>query len=522
MMTEEYTTSFGLEFRVVAGPNLGASIDLTAGQTIWGSGDEADFILSDHTVMATHLELTITESEAGGYEVSAKSLAGPILLDGVLLPPEGGPVAPGQALALGFSALAYRADGDWGAIDLAPRNIPSLWPQTGATPQIAAETPPVAEEGAVNPMASNSQAPSTSSTPTANLGVNFEPDAAPNLAQNQDQNLDLDQDLNPEGAPAAHPPKKSRRVFGVLVAIIAIVLLALLATGPDQEEDAASQLKSFLSAHGYSFLTVRSEAQGLEVAGDLPNDKSLSELVELIKTRPHKTFLRVGVTEDLAQAAQASLVTRGWYPEVSLTKTGRQTRIQLFARDQRAADKARADLALDLPTLKAQWKVVSQAELEPLLRRELNQRGLDLKPIFEAARVDLLAPPNFTGQVETQEVFQDLAQRLGSPIAYSLKEEGPKTASPTVAKAPESEPDALPEQPQVASDLGAKVNDPLANVKIEAVTLFPMRFLITRDGQRLFEGSLLPGGWAIDSIKEETLTLSRAGTEIEYHFKETS
>jgi hypothetical protein len=110
-----------LEWRVVAGPNLGAALALGPGRWVVGSGDEADVILADDSLPPAHLELDVSADGDGALAARAVPLEGAARLDGEPVPKEGLPVGPGQALALGLTALAYRESGaDWAGMELVP------------------------------------------------------------------------------------------------------------------------------------------------------------------------------------------------------------------------------------------------------------------------------------------------------------------------------------------------------------------------------------------------------------------
>lgn len=51
--------------------------------------------------------------------------------------------------------------------------------------------------------------------------------------------------------------------------------------------------------------------------------------------------------------------------------------------------------------------------------------------------------------------------------------------------------------------------DPLGGLRVTGVTMSPMRFIVTADGRRLFEGAKLPGGCILEGIGTKVLTLRR-------------
>ena len=59
-------------------------------------------------------------------------------------------------------------------------------------------------------------------------------------------------------------------------------------------------------------------------------------------------------------------------------------------------------------------------------------------------------------------------------------------------------------------------SDPLGGTQVTGVTMSPMKFISLSNGQRIFEGGLLPGGYTLDSIDVRVLTLRKDGQTLQY------
>jgi hypothetical protein len=180
--------------------------------------------------------------------------------------------------------------------------------------------------------------------------------------------------------------------------------------------------------------------------------------------------------------------------------------------NQAVEDKAFADLARDVPAFKPVKSVIHRTELEPVLSQNLAQANLgDLKATWREGWLEMAAPPEFERAQALVQAVRLTESRVGAPVVYSLKDEKtaeakpPSDLSPISADFPLLALPAAPPEPKVDPD------DPLSTVEVAGVTMTPMRFVSARDGQRLFEGSPLPSGWVIVSIKAQSLTLTKDG-----------
>jgi hypothetical protein len=114
------------------------------------------------------------------------------------------------------------------------------------------------------------------------------------------------------------------------------------------------------------------------------------------------------------------------------------------------------------------------------------------------------APTGFEQARAVAAAFSRAATRAGVPVVYAVsyghdvEAQAPSAPAPAPAEVVVA-PAAAPEP---AGGDGRRLLD------VVGVTLTPMRFVITRDGQRLFEGSPLPGGWTVSLIESDKITLS--------------
>ncbi|MDR2385988.1 MAG: type III secretion system inner membrane ring subunit SctD [Deltaproteobacteria bacterium] len=488
----------------MAGPNLGASIALGVGKTIIGSGDESDLILRDRSLRPKHLELDIAPDGPGAFIVLAKPLEGQTRLDGEVLEAQGRTVKPGQVISLGFSALVYgTSESDFQGTQLVPLAYArSLAPERAESlAELSAESGPAgrAEAG-----------PEPGGQPA-------EPEVGP---------MESSQAEGPEGSGenlkiGKKPREKSR--LGLLGLVLVVAALLLLVFGPARKDKMAEELsnqRTLLQSNGFEALEVVRQGSGLEAYGELESDAELSRLVELVKGRPTTVFLRISVKKDLLEAARQALNSYGFYPALFFDNQGRPT-VTAYMLNQGVEDKVFEDLAKDVPALEPVKSVVHREVLEPILLQELVAAGLaDIQVTFREGFLELAVGPGFEQGRLLAQTFNKIAGRVGVPVVYSLSTLSPQGAPALEEAAPVIQaggPEALvslapgPEaaNPVVALAEPENPNDPASFLDVVGVTLSPMRFVSTRDGQKLFEGSTLPGGWVITTIEARTLTLAR-------------
>jgi type III secretion protein D len=500
---------------------LGASLDLEAGRYIWGSGDEADLILSDRSVKSSHLELEIAEDlsvpDGPGWKVWAKPLEGPVYLDGSKIAPEGTQVGPGQALSLGFSALAWQPlELDFGQADFVPRAYTARLGLEGLETENPANKPLSLEDSSPNGVDSEAVDldPSAQNLENKDL-VNFEESLEPSndsVADAAGSNIagvnssELPQQKGAKGA-------QKRSWLGQLSFLLVFVMLALLVFGwpkVDEEVYRTESLAKLLTENGFEQLSVTERGQALEASGVLDSDSELTRLVELVKGWPDKVFLRISIKRDVLEAAKQALSAYGFHPEIYFGADGRPV-VAVYMLDQKVEAQAFADLAQDVPTFDPVRAVVHRSELEPVLAEELAASGLsDLAIACRDGQIEVAVPQGFRDRPALVEAFRRTASRLGVLLVWSLSAQ---TGPGQVPNDPSDPATALFEATaapllNISPEPKADPDDPLAALDIVGVTLEPMRFISTSDGHKLFEGSTLAGGWTITSIEADALLLS--------------
>jgi len=451
----------GVELRVLSGPHLGAALELPEGLYLVGSADEADLILAgDDTLAGRHLELTVRP----GPEVAVRPLEGEAALAGRPLPPEGGLWAPGEALSLGFTALAWRPKGEsWGTITLAPLEFAGL---------VRPEQPEAVEEK--------------------------EADSA---------------DTGPPGPPAEEPAAdgpwsrwgKSGGGWGLWLGLALLVLLLgglLLGDWSESRNLAAAveRLNALFTQNGVAGARAEAGEDALVIRGLAVDDGEMDLIARLAAAQPFKVRLEVRILADRLRAVRETMNNRGFFPEVRLLPDGR-LRLAVYMKDAQVEDRAFEDLERDLQGLaEAERRVVHAPEIQPTLARELQLAGLGrVAPVFMDGRVSLPFQPSAEERRRLNQALEKVREAIGAPLAVQLASEGGERPLGAVLE-------GAPPDPAGAED----------RLEIMSVNLGPLPFITLRDGQKYFVGGVLPNGATLAGIAADRLELA-VGDEITVH-----
>ncbi|UQZ90983.1 EscD/YscD/HrpQ family type III secretion system inner membrane ring protein [Deltaproteobacteria bacterium Smac51] len=461
-----------IEVRVLSGPNVGAALDVSEGLYILGSGDSCDFILADSTVAARHLSLNVQVDDSGSPRITASPLDAEVTLFGEPLPPEGRPLPEGEPLSLGFTALAWRPlNSDWGTVSLVPLGFAGA-AEPAVPPPSKAPAQPVAGDEAL---------------------VDIEALEAAELVMED---------------PVVR--KRNRRGAGFWLGLVtALALLALLFYYParqaDNRENQAAALSALLEEGGFTGLSAAPGDEAVLVSGVVASDDELRAVSELLSGQPYRIYLKVRVDDDLVRAVREALGAHGFRAAVNRAPGREGLTVAAYMKDGRVEARAFGALARDLPdTLALTRRIVYADEVESKLSRALNEAGLyDVEREYLDNLVRLAATLEFSQLERLETVLDEVRNDLKTPVEFQLVDAKgqPTAAQPVLVRAGEPAAIAPPGDDRPASPLGGH--------SIVGVTLSPMRFISMRDGQKYFEGAVLPGGYVIEEIKADEIILSK-------------
>ncbi len=198
-------------------------------------------------------------------------------------------------------------------------------------------------------------------------------------------------------------------------------------------------------------------------------------------------------------------------------------RVSLYMKDGLAEEWAFSSVRDDIPKLHdpAAWdkmeRVVRYArDVEPVLRERLDAAGLGFVGIrFLNGQVELAGEFDSDQQRRLTETLDTVRAELGVPVMFSVVPSFEKADANRRRAA-----GAAPQRSTSASRGGAQetasMDDPLGGTQVTGVTMSPMKFISLSNGQRIFEGGLLPGGYTLDGIDVRVLTLRKGGQTLQY------
>ena len=485
--------------RIFSGLHRGAEIELAAGTYVLGTDDSCDIILCDSTLAARHAAFHVTLAESGA-ELSVEGLDGPVMLDGHAVE-ESEALPPRRPIQLGMLLLAWAPSTD----------IPDAWAETeslltvGAMPQ------------------ENSPAPS---------GLAATEASAP-AADSLPASMDRSESPSPETMPVPSeevPPSTPRRRYGRIIGLGAVLLLtsSLCITWQDDEEkrSPAEAMRTLLDEAGYQKLSVIEGKDSITISGRIASDRERGRLMRLAQLMDSPVYLDVTVGSDAADALRASFNTMGLYPEVTeLPLSSRPAlKIKAYIKNGIVEEQALRTAVRNIPALRPQADGTTAMEIFRDIRHE-NDVRIHLDPALAAAglfdvrteyldgRIVLSGP--FTPQMrhDLERVMREVKEALGIPLCYDvltnaqIEKEKEERTSVYAREKEKAKPAPSPASPASGSD---------ASFKITSVSMGVMRFVTLASGERVFEGGELPGGYVLEHIDVDALTLRKNNVETLY------
>lgn len=471
-----------LQFRVVSGPNMGATLALSAGRYLIGTSAAAEILLQEPCAQEPCLvALTLDDAlkVSVTLEQGAAKLAGVSLSQG-----QSTAMDAGELLVIGLSALTYLAEGQsLEQLDLSALGLVAPAPQPAAEP----EPPTEAKEAA------EAQAPAAPAT---------------------------------EPEPAAEPvaeakPSRALYLWTALGLLLCALALGALVVGSSwsqsqaQADAALAQAKAYLTDPDFAEVTVQLKQQTLYFTGTLPSAESFLRFTEELPAFPYGVVLNLTVRDRTLLALEHSAAVYGATVTARYRPGSDGQVIELYG----YVKDPYVEAALIKQLNAAQPHVTLQPHLsyEPQVRRLMT----DLCPA--ALHPVTFAYENLGVYYEgalTLEQAQALAE-LNAALNHALKTTHfalkPRPSPQQIATLERTAP-AAPTAPTAQTAPAPEVDPQLGfdPADIVGVTLHPMRFVSMKDGSKFFEGALLPNGCILKTIALDHLVLQQGSEVFDY------
>lgn len=468
--------------KIFSGAHRGAILELPEGSYTVGTDDSCDIILSDTSLTARHATFLV-RSEQERTILLAEPLDGALTLDGSALTQET-PLPPGQPFFLAQMCMAWSL----------PAEQTSAWQKV--EDRLARRSGP--EETAVQEQVSAPETEHTEAIPT--------PAEAPETSEPL----------------ALQKPVRRFPVKRVLSLLILVLLAGTLTLSwkKTEEKPAVETMKELLAQSGYTKLSVQGDGGSVTIRGRIASDGERGRLLRLARLMPFPVYLDVQVGSDAAEAVRASFNTLGLYPEVRELPPSRHPGLLIlgYVRDAVLEEQALSLARKDVPELHEKDGKTAQLAVFREIRHAGDIQVL-LEPLLASAGLNGIAVEYLPGKValhgaltpQSRDALEDILtkvrEKLGVPFPADIFNDAAWTPPGQDAGEPETAPVPRAESPAAS---------PSMRFKISAVNSRGLHFITLDSGERVFEGGELPGGFVLESIGEDFLTLRKDQQTLNY------
>ncbi len=529
--------------RIFSGQHLGAEIELPGGEHVIGTDDSCDIILSDPSLSGRHAALSVGDVQ-NTLTVHAEPLEGAIIIDGTEMDgtcdiPQAHPFQLGTV----FFAWAPASEDCAGAWDKVRSALTADGSRSPSPPAPRQETDSSAPEPAPGNIHGN--------------GVDMDPPA-------DEDNANID---GAPSAPVLEPLPDARRRSGtspllkclVFAAAFFAALLLCFSWERHPADDHREIVQRLLREAGYEKLSVTGKNDSVTISGRIASDSERGRILRLAQFLHFPVYLNLTVRSDAAEAVKSSYNAMGLYPEVTELPPSAHPGLLVrgYIRDGILEEQALQQAKRNVPGLqkngedtKAALDIYSDIchmeDVKALLEPALVAQGMR-----DAANVEYLPGRiviHGTLTPQTRATLSDIAARIQQqldvpvpmdivngfqPLAKRSQEGSTETISGKPDEkhvevkfpAPKQNEDKTKQEaaqtaPPKAAPLqaeGPKSPLPLPRgFKVTSVSMGPLRFITLDNGERLFEGGELPGGYIVENISVDELKLSKGDQKTSY------
>ena len=482
--------------RIFAGPHLGAEIILPEGSHVVGSGDSCDIILHDSSVAARHACLEISPDS-----VRIQPLDGEVLLKDAPLN-EGTNFPPRTPCFMGLSCFA------WDNLENAGTEN---WREV-TEKLISWQSPRNSEEEASQnePREDANEVADTNEVDTVQLTA--------------------EQEVVSE--------KRSfwGHLLGLCLAVLCLCGLLITWQAPRPDRIKQQQfLTKMLQDAGFFNLVVRSAEEGIVVEGFLKDDKERGKLVKLVQKVHFPVSISVKVGADRFNAATAAFNSRGIYPEIREDVKGGML-VSGYIRDAIAEEWVFNRVREDIPEFGATRHIRHADDVEAVLAPLLQAEGLgkNTQRHYLSGMLEIIGNFDERQHRALQQALAQTRKELDIPLRVVIRPPQDIVMNNTQQPLGSGQRTVTGKRSDDASNTGKpergvssgeyerlKESQPVLNgFQVKSVVMTPMRFITLENGERVFEGGLLPSGQTLESIGIYALKLrGKDGTLTVYSLK---
>lgn len=443
--------------KIISGPHQGAEVALDEGELVIGSSQNCDLILSDTLVSAEHLKIVVNESG-----VAIVALSSPVYYDGEeIVKDENISVEPFKFISVGTTHFVIGpVEGEWPPLSTA--DVPSL-------KRIEKETTEAEEK-------------------------NFEEQEIETLEG--EGGPPLETNVEPEvvltGFRKVWRDKKTLFIYGGSLIALILIILGFMFWGMSRSAEIAEEAdtqadisKVIANTQFPQTFTVDELNDKYTVKGWVKNNEE--------RHKVETQFRKIGnVTTDIKSQEQAMENVRDFFSAikapivVSEIEPGK-IKLSGYFGDDKGWESAKADLSKDVPG----FKLVKDEVWVP------NK----LYPII----AEVLGKHNVT------EIVRFVPQADGVIIKGMISKSDIPRIKDTIIEFQTRVGEDIPIKNQV---IVAKEEDLHLDLDMDSIIIGKDAFIITKSGQRFYEGGVLKGGYKIEKIGRDGVILSKGEQKI--------
>lgn len=549
----------GALFKIYSGVHLGAVIELNEGTWVVGSDDSADIVLADAGVAARHAAFDV--SEAGVKQTP---------LDGRLLRAEGegdlpDMLAPGAFFRLGSVLFAWgplEADeGFWKGVeeDLAKLLRPSA-PAPAANEPAPSASSEASEAGPGDARADETPAQAgdlpegrTEAEETAEGGA--EKSETPAAADDRFARLAARWQ-----AKSAEDKRAIAFRLAAVFGLIGFLMLPVTSNRVDLAADAFlsrptpgathrlytalyhngaaegvrtffekigindgligpsnTELERFLQTKGFPTLAVRRAPSGAyHWQGTVRNDAERASLLELARRVPWPVVLDIKVLSDLTDAYRAAFNAAGYWPEVTLEEEEGTFSVKIAAYVLSNIDEERLFQEIERTLPVKDVLPASSVRVNETLRRHIRYRSDIEKIVAKILRDERLTDvfvSYLPGEISLRTTMTPERKSRLDKVLAAIREAADVPLKIRLENLPAKSPG---EWFDVAAAERRARPSKEPHFKVLAVSGGTLRFVTLGNGEKVFEGGMLPGGFRLAEIHSDKLILLKNKERITY------
>ena len=464
-----------LEFRFLSGDNIGSVIRLPIGSYTLGNTDSCDILSEEHLKEEVAVEIKITEQ----LDVLVSAVAGNIFIDKKKLT-ETENLKAGAILLLGMTAVTYRLDD-------------SDWPLITAKDLLIDSSLELAEDKLSD---------------RDNSEIN-ESESSSNEIDTDENNGNISETETIEKKKVT--PIKIAVVIGTF--LVALILLGMLIFGQSLTDSTEKQellnIRKSLSDNGFTLVKAEYKNEMYVISGLVEDDEALEKLEQILPDSSHSMLVLVDKISFIAQSVRNAF--KPYAIHVTPVFDDGVFRLYGYIRDPYLSNEVTQKVLANLPkSVKIEPHFIYKDEMRTILDKA-GSGDYQVKYYFKDG--EIVYEGRFTREqsVSFLQTKKKSSEMVGGDVHFI-----------DISTLSEGEIELLSMGKNTQNNSGG---DELVSVSkdpkddISGVTMDPMKFITMKNGDKIFEGGLLPDGSTLVRIDSKSLLFEKNGVKEEYELK---